>query len=43
MTFVNTAIDAYVFPKLIPTTLGVETLSLGTAAIFCDMQDVELG
>ncbi len=46
LTFVNTAIEAYVFPKLIPTTLGVEeaiwTLPFGTAifSVVCKMQKI---
>ena len=35
-TFVRTAIEAYEFPKLIPTTVGNEDTSIGASAVpFC--------
>ena len=32
-TFVMTAMDAYEFPKLIPTTVGMEGTSMGASAV----------
>lgn len=33
VTFVRTAIDAYEFPKLIPTTVGMAETSMGASAV----------